>query len=185
MLVNNAAVAHSETVIRTKQGFEANFGANHLGHFLFTALLSPAILRATSPNSTDPARIVNLSSAGAVLAKELRWEDPNFTSKPEEYNKYYSYALSKYANIAFSKGLAKRLGPKGVLSFSLNPGGEYCLASSSLSHHLTNILFVAILQTNLGSTVHVQDLIDFGYLNADGSAKAENFLKNFGTGTST
>ena len=123
--MNNAAIAHSVTITRTKQGFESNFGANHLGHFLFTALLSPAILRATSPSSTDSPRIINLSSTGAHFAKELRWDDPNFTERPEEYERYVAYALSKYANIAFSKGLAKRLGPKGVLSFSLHPGGEF------------------------------------------------------------
>lgn len=114
----------SPTLIRTKQGFESQFGANHLGHFLFTSLVHPAILRATSSSSTDPARIVVVGSSAANLVDTIRWDDPDYTRRPEEYEKYKAYGYSKYANTAFTVGLAKRLGPKGVVALSLHPGGE-------------------------------------------------------------
>lgn len=68
---------------------------------------------------------MTLSSTGANWVKDIRWEDPNYAKNPEEYEKYNAYGVSKYANVAFSTGLTKRLGHKGVLAFSLHPGGKY------------------------------------------------------------
>ena len=65
-----------------------------------------------------------MGSGLATLVEGLRWEDPNFTKHPEEYNKFTGYALSKYANTAFTAGLVKHLGPKGVLAFCLRPGSK-------------------------------------------------------------
>lgn len=120
VVINNAAVAQPTSIVRTKEGFESQFGANHLGHFLFIALLKPAILRAAS--TAEPSRIVNVSSSVANWSGEIRYDDPNYTLRPEEYSRYTGYAVSKNANISFAVGIAKRFGPK-VLAYSLHPGG--------------------------------------------------------------
>lgn len=124
VVINNAAVTPNKVVVRTKQGFEQDFGANHLGHFLFNSLIKSAILRATSPGSTDPARIVTVGSRAALWVEGIRWEDPHYSVHPEEYERFNAYGVSKYANVAYTTGLAKRLGPKGVLAFCLHPGGK-------------------------------------------------------------
>lgn len=128
VIINNAAVAQHATLNRTKEGFEAQIGANHFGHFLFTALLKPAILRAAaaaSPTIGSPARIVNVSSVAASWDGELVWDDLHYKSKPEAYSKYPAYAKSKTANILFAVGLAKRFGSQNVLAYSLSPGGAF------------------------------------------------------------
>lgn len=48
--------------------------------------------------------------------------------RPEEYERYYAYGVSKNANNLFALGLAKRFGPKGVLAFALHPGGKLLLS---------------------------------------------------------
>lgn len=122
VLINNAAVPQTTTVARTKEGFETQFGSNHLGHFLFTYLVQPALIRGST--ASDPARVVNVSSLAANWGGEIRFDDPNYTLRPEEYERYSAYAKSKTANISFAVGLAKRLGPKGVLAYSIHPGGN-------------------------------------------------------------
>lgn len=64
----------------TADGFELQFGTNHLGHFLFTNLIMPKILASSSP------RIVNVSSIGHRASK-IRFEDPGF-SGGEQYQKW-------------------------------------------------------------------------------------------------
>ena len=61
LLINNAGVMACP-LMRTAQGFEMQFGTNHLGHFLFTGLLAPALIEGA------PGRVVNLSSAGHKFA---------------------------------------------------------------------------------------------------------------------
>lgn len=110
VLVNNAGLI-VDTYKTTKEGFEWQFGVNHLGHFLLTNLLIDLILAAKNP------RIVNVSSAihysGAL--------DFDTLTKPiENYSGMVFYAQSKLANILFTKGLAKRY-PQ-ILVNALHPG---------------------------------------------------------------
>ena len=110
-LVNNAGLAGKG---RTKDGFEITFGTNHLGHFLFTLLLLD-VLKASAPS-----RIVNVSSRAHFSARRIDWEAPreptrSRTALPE-------YAVSKLANVLFTKELARRLGGSGVTTYALHPG---------------------------------------------------------------
>jgi NAD(P)-dependent dehydrogenase (short-subunit alcohol dehydrogenase family) len=116
---------------RTVDGFEMQFGTNHLGHFLLTALLAPAVLAGDHP------RIVNLSSA-AHGRSDVDLDDPNFDRT--EYDPWQSYGRSKTANVLFTKELAKRLGPRGVLAFALHPGG----ISTELGRHLDEATIAAM-----------------------------------------
>jgi NAD(P)-dependent dehydrogenase (short-subunit alcohol dehydrogenase family) len=88
---------------------------NHVGHFLFTNLIMPALL-----NSAQP-RVVNLTSA-AYFGSPVRFDDLNF-GNGKEYEPFVAYAQSKTANLLFSLGLARKLGGKGLLSFGVDPGG--------------------------------------------------------------
>ena len=126
VLVNNAGVMACPYG-RTADGFETQFGTNHLGHFLLTALLAPALLRSSAP------RVVTLSSAGHSRS-DVDLEDPNF--EHSEYSPWVAYGRSKTANALFARELARRGGSKGLLAFSVHPGGII----TDLGRHLTDEL---------------------------------------------
>ena len=126
VLINNAGVMACPFG-RTVDGFETQFGTNHLGHFLLTALLAPALLRGTSP------RVVTLTSAGHSRS-DVDLEDPNFDTT--EYSPWVAYGRSKTANALFARELARRAGSQGLLSFSVHPGGIL----TDLGRHLTEEL---------------------------------------------
>lgn len=115
-LVNNAGLVTSEG--RTKDGFEIQFGTNHLGHFLLTELLLD-ILKASAP-----ARIVCLSSvvhAGrGSQPVTIDFDDLHYDKKP--YSAMAAYAQSKLANVLHAKELARRLEGTGVTAYSVHPG---------------------------------------------------------------
>ncbi|MGI9345947.1 MAG: SDR family NAD(P)-dependent oxidoreductase [Gammaproteobacteria bacterium] len=112
LVINNAGImACAEG--QTADGFEMQFGTNHLGHFLMTCLLMPAVLNAPAP------RIVSLSSRGHQMSPVV-FEDLFFADR--EYDKWLAYGQSKTANILFAVELQKRLGQKGVNAYSVHPG---------------------------------------------------------------
>ena len=111
LLVNNAGVMATPAGL-TADGFELQLGTNHLGHFLFTALLAPAL---RDPAKGDGARIVNVSSRGH-LGSGIDWDDPHYRTR--EYNKWQAYGQSKTANILFTRGLAQR----GFTAYAVHPG---------------------------------------------------------------
>ncbi|MCB0939205.1 MAG: SDR family NAD(P)-dependent oxidoreductase [Mycobacterium sp.] len=131
VLINNAGVMACPFG-HTVDGFETQFGTNHLGHFLLTARLAPALLRGESP------RVVTLSSAGHSRA-DVDLADPNFTTTP--YNAWIAYGRSKSANALFARELARRAGPAGVLSFSVHPGAIV----TELGRHLTEELLIDVI----------------------------------------
>ncbi|CAF0723049.1 unnamed protein product [Brachionus calyciflorus] len=111
ILVNNAGIMFCPNW-RTKQGFEMQFGVNHLGHFLLTHLLLDLIKKA------DNARIINVSSR-AHYDMRINWDDINWE---KSYNTIRAYCQSKTANILFAKELARRLEGTGIVAVSLHPG---------------------------------------------------------------
>ncbi|KAK6335813.1 hypothetical protein TWF730_003190 [Orbilia blumenaviensis] len=109
----------------TEDGFEQQFGINHLSHFLFTNLLIRA------GKVANGGRIVNVSSGGHMfMGKGIRWDDINF-SAGEKYEKYEGYGQSKTANVLFSVALADKLKSRNILSFSLTPG----IINTNLGRH--------------------------------------------------
>jgi retinol dehydrogenase 12 len=111
LLVNNAGLAGSRGL--TKDGFELTFGTNHLGPYLFTRLLLPAIEKA------GEARVVNVASTGHYKAPGIDWEAVRKTTRTT--TAFPEYCVSKLANVLFSAELARRA-PKGVHTYSLHPG---------------------------------------------------------------
>lgn len=98
---------------RTEDGFELQFGTNHLGHFVLVNRLLP-LLKASAP-----ARVVVLSSAGHV-ASNILWDDPNFAST--EYSKMEAYGQSKTANVLFAVEFDRRFGGSDIHAWAVHPG---------------------------------------------------------------
>lgn len=122
LLINNAGVMACP-MMRTAQGLEMQFGTNHIGHFLLTCLLAPALLRGA------PARVVTLSSGGHKMG-DVNFEDPSYRERP--YEKWQAYGESKTANSLFSVGLDKRLSDRGVRAYAVHPG----VILTDLSRHM-------------------------------------------------
>jgi len=122
LLINNAGVMACP-LMRTAQGFEMQFGTNHLGHFLLTGLLSPALINGS------PSRVINLSSAGHKFGP-FNFSDPNYHQR--EYDKWQAYGESKTANVLFSVGLDLRMREHGVRAFAVHPG----MIMTNLARHL-------------------------------------------------
>lgn len=112
VLINNAGTVASKRTL-TKEGFEMDFGVNHLGHFLLTNLLLDLIKVAS------PSRIVVVSSEMHFFA-DLKMDDLNFENR--SYSWMRAYSNSKLANLLFSNELARRLADDGVAVNSLHPG---------------------------------------------------------------
>jgi NAD(P)-dependent dehydrogenase (short-subunit alcohol dehydrogenase family) len=113
LLINNAGIMACP-LQRTAEGWEMQFATNHIGHFLLTCLLTPA-LRAGAP-----ARVVNLSSGGHRFAT-VGLDDLHFERR--EYDKWAAYGQAKTANIWFSSELTRRLAGAGVTANAVHPGG--------------------------------------------------------------
>ena len=123
LLVNNAGVMYTPFG-RTAEGFELQFGTNHVGHFLLTCLLAPAL------EAGAPSRVVNLCSGGH-MGSDIVWDDPNYEQR--EYDKFGAYGQSKTANILFSVELERRLGSRGVHAYAVHPG----MISTELGRYMT------------------------------------------------
>lgn len=113
LLVNNAGVM-AMPYGTTVDGFETQFGVNHLGHFALTGLLLPALLDAPD------ARIVTLSSFMHLLAN-IDIDDLN---SERRYSRWTAYSRSKTANLLFTHELARRLAAagSGVVAAAAHPG---------------------------------------------------------------
>ena len=113
LLINNAGLM-AIPYARTEDGFEMQFGVNHLGHFALTAQLWKSLTEA--PN----ARIVNVSSAAHHMGK-IRFDDIHWEKK---YSKWGAYGMSKLSNLLFTHELARRLKRKNlqILATASHPG---------------------------------------------------------------
>jgi NAD(P)-dependent dehydrogenase (short-subunit alcohol dehydrogenase family) len=132
LLINNAGVMYTPFE-HTAEGFELQFGTNHVGHFLLTCLLVPALVAGA------PSRVVNLSSGGHV-GSDIVWDDANFERR--DYDKFASYGQSKTANILFSVELDRRLADRGVHSYAVHPG----MISTELGRYMTRDDMTALME---------------------------------------
>jgi NAD(P)-dependent dehydrogenase (short-subunit alcohol dehydrogenase family) len=107
---------------KTADGFETQFGTNHLGHFVFVNRIASLL----KPGS----RLVNLSSAGHRLS-DVNLDDPNFEHTP--YTEFGAYGRSKTANILFAVEFDRRHKANGVRATAVHPGG----IQTELGRHLS------------------------------------------------
>ena len=129
LLIDNAGVMACP-LGRTADGFELQFGTNHLGHFLFTTSLHDPLAAAAGEHGE--ARVVVLSSAGHRMGG-IRWDDPNY-ERTDEYFNWDAYGQAKTANALFALELDRRWSPQGIHAFSVHPG----MIITDLGRHLTS-----------------------------------------------
>jgi len=154
ILVNNAGVMACPFA-KTADGFEMQFGTNHLGHFLMTGLLLPVLRRSA------PSRIVSVSSRGHHLSPVV-FEDINFEHRP--YHNWQSYGQAKTANSLFAVQLDALGQDAGVRAFAAHPGG----IMTPLQRHLTR-----------------DEMMAAGWVDEDGNADDRFKTPEQGASTST
>jgi retinol dehydrogenase-12 len=111
-LINNAGVAGTRAL--TRDGFELTFGVNHLGHFLLTRLLEARL------RENAPARVINVASQAHRSAKGIDFVALRQPARSR--GALGEYAVSKLANILFTRELARRWAGSGVTAYALHPG---------------------------------------------------------------
>jgi len=137
LLINNAGVM-TPPLTRTTDGFELQFGTNHLGHFALTNLLLEHV----------NGRVVTVSSS-AHRSGRIDFGDINWERKP--YKRFRAYAQSKLANLLFTSELQRRLAAagSGVLSTAAHPGSaRTSITARSKSRSLD--LFMAVVTRLIG-----------------------------------
>ena len=114
LLINNAGVMYTPRST-TKDGFELQFGTNHLGHFAFTGLLLDRLLPVAS-------RVVTVSSIGHRIRAAIHFDDLQWERR---YSRVGAYGQSKLANLLFTYELQRRLAPHGTtIAVAAHPGGS-------------------------------------------------------------
>lgn len=136
-LVLNVAGIMATPFGHTAQGFESQFGTNHLGHF--------ALVGGVADLLSDHARVISYSSGGHFRSP-VRFDDIDFARTP--YDPWVAYGQSKTANALFAVGLARRGAERGILAFSVHPGG---------------------IMTELQRHVPREELLSRGWIDEDGT----------------
>lgn len=139
LLINNAGIMACP-LARVGNGWESQFGTNHLGHFALYQGVLP-LLRAAGG-----ARVVALSSTGHTLS-DVIWEDPNYQSR--KYDKWEAYGQSKSSNALFALGVDLRERGNGIRAFSVHPGGIF----TNLQRHLPDEEMVVLGWKNPDGTL--------------------------------
>ncbi|MDT5390775.1 MAG: hypothetical protein QOE04_4416 [Mycobacterium sp.] len=128
LLINNAGVMMTPRST-TKDGFELQFGTNHLGHFAFTGHLLDLLV------STPLSRVVTVSSLGHRMGR-IRFGD---LQSERRYTRAGAYGQSKLANLLFTYELQRRLSDTDTIAIAAHPGGS----SSELARHLPSAVQLA------------------------------------------
>jgi NAD(P)-dependent dehydrogenase (short-subunit alcohol dehydrogenase family) len=123
LLINNAGIM-AVPLAWTKDGFESQFGVNHLGHHALTTALLPALKQAA------PARVVCLSSRGHRRS-DIDFDDPNYRHR--RYDPWQAYGQSKTANALFAVALTDRYQADGITANAVMPGAISTGLQSRLS----------------------------------------------------
>lgn len=161
-LVNNAGVMNTPQG-RTADGFEMQFGVNHLGHFLLTELLLDRL------EASAPSRVVCVSSVAHAgfrdKAATLELEDLDFERRG--YDGILAYNQSKLAIVIYARELARRLEGRGVSVFSTHPGW---IRSNLVKHTaptwVQNVLmrplapFIGLMSAEDGAQTQLHCLLD-------------------------
>ncbi|MES2274941.1 MAG: SDR family NAD(P)-dependent oxidoreductase [Bacteroidota bacterium] len=157
ILINNAGIMWVP-LERDARGYESQLSTNHLGHFLLTARLWPAL------QESGNARVINISSYGHQFAP-FNFDDPNFLNR--DYETLQAYGQSKTANNLFTVALDHRGKTSNVRAFSVHPG--------------------SVIGTDLGRVAPIELFKQMGTHDDDGNLKPEVAakLKNVKQGAAT
>lgn len=116
LLINNAGVMYTPQ-LKTADGFEMQFGTNHLGHYAWTGLVLDQLL------GTEGSRIVTVSSVGHRIRSSINFDD---LQAEQKYSRVAAYGRSKLSNLLFTYELQRRLEAAGAPTVALaaHPGGS-------------------------------------------------------------
>jgi NAD(P)-dependent dehydrogenase (short-subunit alcohol dehydrogenase family) len=117
-LLNNAGGLYAERVI-TSEGHEATFAANHLAPFLLTKKLMPELRATAASAGPGMVRVVGVSSSGHEHCSGMNWQDLGFA---EGFVGAAAYCHAKLANLLFTRELARRAAPDGIVAHAMHPG---------------------------------------------------------------
>lgn len=131
VIIANAGVMATPSG-KTADGFETQFGTNHLGHFVFINRLAPLL--------QDGGRVVMLASSGHRFA-DVDLDDPGFERTP--YEPFVAYGRSKTANILFAVEFDRRHRARGVRATAVHPGG----VRTELGRHMSEEHHTALVET--------------------------------------
>jgi NAD(P)-dependent dehydrogenase (short-subunit alcohol dehydrogenase family) len=126
-MLNNAGGVRGELVI-TPEGNEATFAGNHLGHFLLTNRLMPLLRAAAADSKPGTVRVLSVSSTGHEGCPGLKWDDLQLV---RDWVSGKSYCLAKLCNILFTRELANRVAPYGIVANAMHPG----VVASNFANH--------------------------------------------------
>ena len=128
LLINNGGAVVVNAKSTTEDGFELQFGTNHLGHFALTGLLLDHLLPVVD------SRIVTVSSLGHRLRAQIHFDDLQWD---RHWNVAGPYGQSKLANLLFTYDLQRRLaGHNATIAVAAHPGN----AKSSINQHMPSVL---------------------------------------------
>jgi len=134
LLINNAGVMWTPKST-TKDGFELQFGTNHLGHFAFTGLLLDRLLPVAG------SRVVTVSSMGHRIRADIHFDDLQWE---RGYSRVGAYGQAKLANLLFTYELQRRLAPQGTtIAVAAHPGGSRTELIRNLPRWATAVLPIA------------------------------------------
>ncbi|TLP45639.1 SDR family NAD(P)-dependent oxidoreductase [Cohaesibacter sp. CAU 1516] len=144
-LINNAGIMHTPA-LKTKDGFELQFGTNHLGHFLWTALLLDLVEAAAG-------RVVAVSSLVHKTGKKTIDFDDLMLEK--RYSRFDAYAQSKLANLMFAFELDRRLAAKGspAIAVACHPGYSVTNLQTTGPSRLLAMLY-SVIKHGLSQSAH-------------------------------
>ncbi|CPR11682.1 short chain dehydrogenase [Mycobacterium bohemicum DSM 44277] len=177
LLINNAGVMYTPKET-TKDGFEMQFGTNHLGHFALTGLLLERLL------PVPGSRVVTVSSMGHRILADIHFDDLQWE---RSYNRVAAYGQAKLANLLFTYELQRRLAPHGTtIAAAAHPGGsntELGRYTPAALRPLVNVFFSVIAQdAAMGALPTLRAATDPGvlggqYYGPDGFAETRGYPK--------
>jgi NAD(P)-dependent dehydrogenase (short-subunit alcohol dehydrogenase family) len=127
VLVNNAGGVRDRRIVTT-EGLEATFAANHLAAFLLTHELLPMLRANAAARPRGAVRVIAVSSSGHRVIPGLDWSD---LQSLKDFAPTTAYCRAKLANILFTRELARRVGPDGIVPQAMHPG---VVASNFAAH---------------------------------------------------
>ncbi|XP_061734386.1 retinol dehydrogenase 13 [Nerophis ophidion] len=173
ILINNAGIMMCPKW-KTDDGYEMQFGINHLGHFLLTNLLAEMLKKSA------PSRVVIVSSS-AHEKGHIHFEDINLD---QDYQCDVSYRQSKLANVLFCRELASRLQGTGVMTYSLHPGvvrtelGRYMFPPMPLWKKILAMPFLMMIKSPWeGAQTSIYCAVDESLANATGLYNSDCAVK--------
>ena len=140
LLINNAGVMYTPRQ-QTTDGFEMQFGTNHLGHFAWTGMLIDRLV------PVPGSRVVTVSSVGHRIRSRIDFDDLNVE---RGYNRVAAYGRSKLANLMFTYELQRRLAVGGAATIALaaHPGG----ANTELGRHMRGARVLQPLMSSMAQS---------------------------------